>query len=187
MICLSGNLPALKIGHQHVIGYHTDWIQEALQRAAAACDLKDCPFLEDLSEGILYYLEKRCSLRVFAIEDLYARMRKMLRKIGYPEIAQHLSPLAPPVTVSLIGPALDAGPKNLGAFFKILLEEISLLQEDGAELINFCDINARIEILLGQCSETSRARLKDEISAFLENYRQLHQQPKFEFSVTLDS
>ena len=96
MICLSGNLPALKIGHHHVVGYKTDWIEEALSRAAAASNRTDCPFIADIRDGILHYLEKRCSLRVFAIEDLYSRMRAMLRKIGCDDIAQHLSALAPP-------------------------------------------------------------------------------------------
>ena len=188
MICLSGNLPALKIGHHHVVGYETDWIEEALSRAASACNRTDCPFIADIRDGILHYLEKRCSLRVFAIEDLYSRMRAMLRKIGCDDIAQHLSPLAPPVTVSLIGPAGKAGRGSETDFFRSLGEEIKLLQEAGAESIRLCDIDESISLLRGpDASSASRAQLRIEITSFLESYQLRHTAPKLELDFTFDS
>lgn len=56
MICLAGNLPPLKVGRQKVVGYQTDWIEQALARAARAGGRQDCPFLKDISEGVLLYL-----------------------------------------------------------------------------------------------------------------------------------
>lgn len=188
MICLSGNLPALKIGHHHVVGYETDWIQEALSRAAAACNRTDCPFIADIRDGILHYLEKRCSLRVFALEDLYARMRAMLRKIGCNDIAQHLSPLAPPITVSLIGTARKAGRGSEKDFFRSLGDEIRLLQKAGAESIRLCDINESITLLRGpDVSPASRDQFRIEITSFLEGYQHRHSAPKLELDLTFDS
>ena len=188
MICLSGNLPALKIGHHHVVGYETDWIEEALNRAATACNRTDCPFIADIRDGILHYLEKRCSLRVFAIEDLYSKMRAMLKKIGCHDIAQHLSPLAPPITVSLIGPAGKAGRGSEADFFRSLGDEIKLLQQAGAESIRLCDIDESVTLLRGpDASAGSRAQLRVEITSFLESYQRRHSAPKLELDLTLDS
>ena len=188
MICLSGNLPALKIGHHHVVGYETDWIEEALNRAASACHRTDCPFIADIRDGILHYLEKRCSLRVFAIEDLYSRMRAMLRKIGCDDIAHHLSPLAPPVTVSLIGPARKAGRGFEADFFRSLGDEIRLLQKAGAEFIHLCDIDESIIFLRGpEASSVSRTQLRREITSFLESYQRRYPAPKLELDLTFDS
>lgn len=188
MICLSGNLPALKIGHHHVVGYKTDWIEEALSRAAAASNRTDCPFIPDIRDGILHYLEKRCSLRVFAIEDLYSRMRAMLRRIGCDDIAQHLCPLAPPITVSLIGPARKAGRGSESDFFRSLGEEIRLLQKSGAESICLCNIDESVTLLRGpDASVVSRAQLRIEITLFVESYQRRHPAPNLELDLTFDS
>ena len=188
MICLSGNLPALKIGHHHVVGYKTDWIEEALSRAAAASNRTDCPFIADIRDGILHYLEKRCSLRVFAIEDLYSRMRAMLRKIGCDDIAQHLSALAPPITVSLIGPARKAGRGSESDFFQSLGKEIRLLQNAGAESIRLCNIDESVTLLRGpDASVGSRAQLRIQITLFVESYQRRHSAPKLELDLTFDS
>jgi hypothetical protein len=149
MICLAGNLPPLKVGRQKVIGYETDWIDLALRRAAHAGGQHDCPFLEEISRGVLHYLEKHSSLQLFPIETLYERMRGMLRKIGCQEIADHLAPLAPPITVSLVGPARQAGQGSVKTFFQILNEELQLLHHSGAELVHFCDVEESIRLLGG--------------------------------------
>ena len=171
MICLAGNLPPLKVGRQKVVGYETDWIEQALYRAALAGGHQDCPFLKDISRGVLHYLKKHSSLQLFPIEALYERMRGMLRKIGCPEIANHLATLAPPVTVSLVGPAREAGHGSEATFFGILNEEIQLLHHSGAELIHFRDAEESIRLLGGNAD-----RLRIKIRSFVE---ELHQQISF--------
>ncbi|MGC6457797.1 MAG: hypothetical protein ACON4R_05445 [Akkermansiaceae bacterium] len=182
MICLAGNLPPLKVGRQKVVGYETDWIEQALHRAAHAGGHQDCPFLKDISRGVLHYLEKHSSLQLFPIETLYDRMRGMLRKIGCPEIADHLSPLAPPVTVSLVGPARQAGPGSLKTFFHILNEEILLLHHSGAELIHFRDVDESIRFLGGNAD-----RLRCKIRAFFEDQDHRISVPHRRLQLTLES
>lgn len=181
MICLAGNLPPLKVGRQKVVGYQTDWIEQALARAARAGGRQDCPFLKDISEGVLHYLERNCSLQLFPIEVLYERMRRMLRKIGCPEIADHLAPLAPPVTVSLIALARQAGPGSKETFFGILNEEIRLLHHSGAEVIHFCDVEESIRLLGGKAK-----RLRHEIRTFLAGRHHRISFPHRELHLTLE-
>ncbi len=177
MICLAGNFPALQVGNQQVAGYDASWIDEALARAAVASNRQDFPFIDEIRDGIIHYLENRCPLRVFALEDLFERMRSMLRKIGCHAIADHLTPLAPPVTVSLVGAAREAGNGYELGFFKLLSKEIDTLKLAGAEAIHFRDLEECVQLLTsGQRSRRKRQdgeQLRAEIQAFL---KRLHKQ-----------
>jgi hypothetical protein len=172
MICLSGNLPVLQVGHHQVVGYDTGWIDEALARAAAMSDRQDFPFFDEIRDGILHYLEHRCSLRLLPIEDLYARMRSMLIRLGCHAIARNLKILSPPVTISLVRAAHRAGNGFELLFFSQLSGEIEQLQQNGVESIRFCDIEESAKILRGSKLKTKAcAQLISEIIDFLEQYR----------------
>ncbi|MEJ6580299.1 MAG: hypothetical protein QNL68_10930 [Akkermansiaceae bacterium] len=172
MICLLGNLPVLQIGNHQVVGYDTAGIDEALVRAAAMSDRQDFPFIDDIRAGILHYLEHRCSLRLLPIEDLYARMRSMLIRLGCDAIAQNLKILSPPVTISLVRAAHKARNGCELFFFSQLSEEIEQLQGNGVESIRFCDIAESAKILRGCKSKTKAcSQLMSEIVDFLEQYR----------------
>ena len=106
----------------------------------------------------------------------------MLRKIGCPEIADHLSPLAPPVTVSLVGLARQAGPGSLKTFFHILNEEILLLLDSGAELIHFRAVDESIRFLGGNAD-----RLRCKILAFFEDQDHSISVPHRRLQLTLES
>lgn len=187
MICIVGNLPVLKVGHHHVIGYDTDWIDEALKRAAIASNRQDFPFIDDIRDGVMHYLEHRCSLRVLPLDDLYERMRIMLRKIGCDAIASNLTPLAPPITVSLIKSAREAGNGFELVFFCLLTEEINLLRECGAESICFCDIEESASIMRGGKKTTkAHQQLCSEIVAFLESFRDHSAVQERQITLTVD-
>jgi hypothetical protein len=187
MICFSKNRPALKVGPQTVVGYPTDWIEQALARAAKAGGRADCPFLSDLSEAVIHYLENRCPLALFPIEDLYRRMRLMLRRAGCPDLAAHLTLLAPPVTVSLIGPARRATRAGAPTFFKILDEEIRLLSQAGAEVIHFRDIDESVDLLRQPFRPRWDAEhLKREIRDFLEGHHREISFPHRDLHLTLE-
>ena len=95
MICLVGNRPVLQVGNHQIVGYGVDWIETALNRASVAADRDDFPFINDIRDGIVHYLENKCPLRLLPIEDLYARMSRMLERIGCAAISDHLKILTP--------------------------------------------------------------------------------------------
>ncbi len=186
MICLIGNLPVLQVGHHQVIGYGTEWIDEALIRAARASNRQDFPFIDDIREGVLHYLEHRCPLRVLPLEDLYDRMRAMLRRIGCDAIAGHLTELAPPVTVSLVRAAQEAGTGYELLFFPILVEEIDHLKASGAESIHFSDLEESVKILRNAKSMSKAClQLKSEIVAFLGQFQEESVAPERRFNLTV--
>jgi hypothetical protein len=149
LISLIGNRPALQIGRYQVIDYDTAWLDDALKRAATAAEQQDFPFIEDIRSGVVQYLETKCPLRVLLLEDLFDRIRKMLVKIGCERIAEKLQPLAPPLTVSLIRAAMEAGNGFELAFFKTLRIDLVGLRAAGAEEIHFTGMRESSLILRG--------------------------------------
>lgn len=147
MICIAGNLPVLQIGRYQVTGYSTQWIRHAIDQAAHRACLDDFAFTDDIYEGILHYLENKCSLRLLKIEDLYKRVSHMLSRIGYATIANALEPIAPPVTISLERAALDAGSGFELAFFNCLQCELSELKQTGATDVYFSHVEECVQIL----------------------------------------
>jgi hypothetical protein len=168
VISLIGNRPALKIGRYQVIDYDTAWLDVALQRAAAAAEHEDFPFIADIRSGIVQYLETKCPLKLLHLEDLFERMRKMLVKIGCERIAEKLEPLAPPVTVSLVHAAMEAGNGFELAFFETLRAELLELRAAGAEEIRFSGLRESSLILRGTAKWNKQCEaLLFEIRGFL--------------------
>ncbi len=149
MISLIGNRPALQIGRYQVIDYDTAWLDHALVRAARAADHEDFPFVEDIRSGVVRYLETKCDLKLLSLGDLFERIRKMLVKIGCERIAEKLEPLAPPLTISLVRAAMEAGNGFELAFFETLRAELVDLRAAGAEVIRFTGLRESSLILRG--------------------------------------
>ena len=175
MISLIGNRPALQIGRYQVIDYDTRWLDDALRRAARAADCEDFPFVADIRSGIVKYLETRCPLKLLQLGELYARVRRMLVKIGCERIAAKLEPLAPPVTVSLIRASMEAGNGFELAFFATLRTELQELRATGAEEIHFTGLRESSLILRGATKWNKQCdNLLAEIQAFLQDWDHDH-------------
>ncbi|MDP3851271.1 MAG: hypothetical protein Q8Q59_12255 [Luteolibacter sp.] len=171
MISLIGNRPALQIGRYQVIDYDTAWLDSALRRAARAAQHDDFPFVDDIRSGIVKYLETRCPLKLLQLDELYDRMRKMLVKIGCGQIAEKLEALAPPVTVSLVHAAMEAGNGFELAFFESLRVELRHLRSSGAEEIRFTGLRESTLILRGTAKWNKQCEvLLAEIEAFVRTW-----------------
>lgn len=168
MISFIGNRPALQIGRHQVIDYDVGWIDDALRQAAEAADHQDFPFISEISEGIVQYLETKCPLKLMHLDELYERLRKMLVKIGCEPIAEKLEQLAPPVSVSLVRAAMEAGNGFELAFFETLRVELASLRGVGAVEVRFTGLRASVLILRGveQWNKSCDA-LFQEIQAFI--------------------
>jgi hypothetical protein len=168
VISLIGNRPALQIGRYQVIDYDTAWLDDALQRAARAADREDFPFIDDIRSGIVKYLETKCPLKLLELEELYNRVRRMLVKIGCESIAEHLVPLAPPVTVQLVRAAMEAENGFELAFFATLRAELRELRAAGVEEIRFTGLRESVLILRGTAKWNKQCEnLLTEVRAFL--------------------
>lgn len=175
MISLIGNRPAIQVGRHQVLHYDTSWLGVALRRAAAAAERDDFPFVEEIRKGVETYLETRCPLRLLPLEDLFDRMRHMLQRIGCDGIAEKLEPLAPPVTLSLVGAARAAGNGFELAFFEHLRKELTDLRAAGAEEVRFTGLRESAILLCGAEKWDSRCEaMLADIRSFIGNFDREH-------------
>jgi hypothetical protein len=172
VISLIGNRPALQIGRYQVIDYGNAWLDDALERAARAAEHEDFPFVADIRSGIVQYLETQCPLKLLLLEDLFDRMRRMLITIGFERIAEKLELLAPPVTVSLVRAALEAGSGFELAFFATLRVELTELRAAGAEIIRFTG-QRESSLILRNAAKWNRQceSLLAEMESFLKSWK----------------
>ena len=168
MIAILKNRPALQIGRHQVFDYDTEWIDAAILSAARAAEHHDFPFVEEIRSGIIEYLESKCPLKMLALDELFDRVRRMLRQIGCDRIAENLHPVAPPVTVSLVHAAMSAGNGFELGFFETLRSELDELRALGAEEIHFTGLRESACILRGAEKWNRRCEpLLQEIEQFL--------------------
>lgn len=161
----------LQVGRHQVAGYGTDWIREAIRRAAIASDREDFPFTDDIVAGVVHYLETKCPLRLLPLEEFYQRLAHMLRKINCAAIAAKLPRLAPPVTLSLARTAREASDGLELVFFQNLHDEVDQLKELGVEAINFTGIRKSVSILLATEKWNARAKhLARDIVEFVRSH-----------------
>ena len=129
MIAFQKNRPVLQVGPCQVADYDLSWLEEAVERAAKAADFANFPMTAEVCQGVEFYLEQKCSLRLLQLEDLFARLKKLLVQVGCEPIAEHLRPLAPPITLSLVPSATLAGHGFELAFFEHLRESLTSLSK----------------------------------------------------------
>ncbi len=147
MICIAGNMPIIEVGHYQVSDYDTHWIRKAIQNAAERANQPQFLFVDDVYDGIVYYLENKCPLRLLQLDALYDRIRHTLKRIGFETIANALKVESPAVTISLERAAVEAGNGYELAFYQILKKEMAELKDLGAEEVFFSHIRDSILIL----------------------------------------
>lgn len=151
--------------------YDTAWLDDAILRAAKAADQNDFPFVTEIRSGITQYLEEACKLRLLHLHELFEKVRKMLVKIGCQHIADHLQPLAPPLTISLVHAAMEAGSGYELAFFETLRTELEELRSHGVEKIHFTGLRECVLILRSAKKWDKRCdAVLGEIEAFLKTW-----------------
>jgi hypothetical protein len=171
VISFIGNRPALQVGRYQVFDYDPAWLDNALLRAAKAADQNDFPFVEEIRCGVMQYLENACTLRLLDLKDLFDKVRQMLVKIGCAHIAEQLRPLSPPLTVSLVHAAMEAGTGYELAFFEKLRAELEELRDHGVEEIRFTGVRESVLILRSTAKWDKRCEsVLREIEAFLSSW-----------------
>ena len=163
-------MPVLQIGEHQVTNYDTYWIRRAIENAARRVDQHHFAFLDEVYDGIVYYLETKCSLRLLPIEELFTRIEHTLKRIGCEPIANMLKIECPPINISLQRAANDAGNGYELAFYNLLLDEMKNLKKLGAIDIFFSEVREAV-LILKQTSEWTNEcqQLEQDILLWLKN------------------
>ena len=160
MIATRSLRPILQIGKYYIMSYDEQWLSRAFDRAAQSTGSDVAPFKEDLLAGVMSYLEKVCPLQVLPVEDLFSRIRAMLRNVGLVGLAQGLTTVSPPVALDLRELA-DRCPLPL-FFFQALREELLTLRHSGIESCAFSGMRECIMALENTHRWTRHCRNREE-------------------------
>lgn len=125
MIALKDGLPCLQFESGEVVAFEREWLTREVKDAAHRAGYPNWWLAEHVSDSVTTYLLRRFSGSVLDVPRLSNAVQSVLQVIGYGEVAPHFSPALPPVHLSLLEIAQQAGPGFELAFFDLLGNRLS--------------------------------------------------------------
>lgn len=127
MVAFKEEFPYLRCESGQLFEFNRDWLHAAITRAADKAGYPGWWLTDHVTESIAFYLRLRNDENVVAFSQLSQTVRYVLKVIGYKEIVPFFSPNPPPVSISLLDVAIEAGAGYELAFFDILEKRLGTL------------------------------------------------------------
>src|SRR6202022_4931896 len=125
-------------------------------------------FTDPVTESIAFYLHLRNDENVVAFAQLQETVQYVLKAIGYKEIIPYFTPAPPPISISLLDIAQEAGTGYELAFFDLLEKRISALVGAGVDNLQLCSLQACVKYLRStQVWTRACDALREEIVCFI--------------------
>lgn len=137
MIALRDNLPLLRFESGQLAAFEEAWLVRSLVCAAKKAGYPQWWLAPHVAESVRSYLFLQFDGTVIGVRELAAAVQSVLQAIGYGEVAHRFEPLLPPVNLSLVDLAREAGTGYELAFFERLgrsLRELVSAQSTHLEL-----------------------------------------------------
>src|SRR5207245_10061949 len=141
--------PYLRCDSGQLFEFDRDWLHAAINRAADKAGYPSWWLTEHVTESIAFYLHLRNDENVVAFKQLQETVQYVLKAIGYKEIIPYFTPAPPPISVSLVEIAHQAGTGYELAFFDLLEKRINGLIETGVDNLQLCSLHACVQHLRG--------------------------------------
>ena len=109
MIALRDGLPLLQFEGGRIVAFERGWLVASLQTAAHKAGYPQWWLAEHVTESIATYLSLRYEENVVGMPRLAKAVEAVLQVIGYAEVASHFFPAPPPLKISLLELAREAG------------------------------------------------------------------------------
>src|SRR5438552_8585574 len=149
MVAFKEEFPYLSTDSGQLFEFNRDWLYAAITRAADEAGYPSWWLTEHVTKSIAFYLHLRNDENVVAFSQLAQTVRYVLEAIGYKEIGPHFVPCAPPISISLVDIAHEAGAGYELAFFDLLEKRINALIETGADNLQLCSLQSCVKHLRG--------------------------------------
>lgn len=168
MVAFKEEFPYLRCDSGQLFEFNRDWLHAAITRAADKAGYPSWWLTDHVTESIAFYLRLRTDESVVAFSQLSQTVRYVLKVIGYKEIIPHFEPAPPPISISLLDLAHEAGTGYELAFFDLLEKRINSLVETGTGSLHLVSLPACVKHLRG-LKIWSRAcdALREEIVCFI--------------------
>src|SRR3954467_8544484 len=138
MVAFKEEFPYLRCESGQLFEFNRDWLHAAITRAADEAGYPGWWLTDHVTESIAFYLRLRTDESVVAFSQLSQTVRYVLKVIGYKEIVPHFKPTPPPISISLLEIAHEAGNAYELAFFDLLEKRINALADVGVDALHFC-------------------------------------------------
>src|SRR6266480_1358610 len=168
MVAFKEEFPYLRTNSGQLFEFSRDWLHAAITRAADEAGYPSWWLTDHVTESIAFYLRLRNDENVVAFSQLSQTVRYVLKVIGYKEIVPHFAPSPPPITISLLDIAHEAGTGYELAFFDLLEKRINMLVETGVDDLQLCSLQSCVKHLRGVKAWTRACdALREEIVCFV--------------------
>src|SRR5437773_12183230 len=168
MVAFKEEFPYLRTDSGQLFEFNRDWLYAAITRAADEAGYPSWWLTEHVTKSIAFYLHLRNDENVVAFSQLAQTVRYVLEAIGYKEIGPHFVPSPPPISISLVDIAHEAGAGYELAFFDLLEKRINALIETGANNLQLCSLQSCVKHLRGVKMWTRACdALREEIVCFV--------------------
>src|SRR5437667_989430 len=168
MVAFKEEFPYLRTESGQLFEFNRDWLHAAITRAADKAGYPSWWLTDHVTESIAFYLRLRNDESFVAFSQLSQTVRYVLKVIGYKEIIPYFTPAPPPISISLVDLALEAGTGYELAFFDLLEKRIQALVETGTDSLHLCSLQACVKHLR-RTQVWTRAcdALREEIVCFI--------------------
>ncbi len=168
MVAFKEEFPYLRTDSGQLFEFNRDWLHAAITRAADEAGYPSWWLTDHVTESIAFYLRLRNDENVVAFSQLSQTVRYVLKVIGYKEIVPHFTPSPPPISISLLEIAHQAGTGYELAFFDLLEKRINTLIETGVDNLQLYSLHSCVKNLRGVKTWTRACdALREEIVCFV--------------------
>src|ERR1700675_1047791 len=133
MVAFKEEFPYLRCDSGQLFEFNRDWLHAAITRAADKAGYPSWWLSDHVTESIAFYLRLRTDESVVAFSQLSQTVRYVLKVIGHKERVAYFKPGPPPISISLVDLAHDAGTGYELAFFDLLEKRIQTLVDAGTD------------------------------------------------------
>src|SRR4029077_5414846 len=168
MVAFKEEFPYLRCESGQLFEFSRDWLHAAITRAADQAGYPSWWLTDHVTESIAFYLRLRTDESVVAFSQLSQTVRYVLKVIGYKEIIPYFEPAPPPISISLIDLAHEAGTGYELAFFDLLEKRINTLLATRVGNLKLYALHNCVKHLRGVKLWTRACdALRDEIVCFI--------------------
>src|SRR5438034_6922176 len=168
MVAFKEEFPYLRTDSGQLFEFNRDWLHAAITRAADEAGYPSWWLTDHVTESITFYLRLRNDENVVAFSQLSQTVRYVLKVIAYTEIVPHFAPSPPPISISLLEIAHQAGTGYELAFVDLLEKRINALIETGVDNLQLCSLQSCVKHLRGVKTWTRACdALRAEIVCFV--------------------
>jgi hypothetical protein len=168
MVAFKEEFPYLRCDSGQLFEFDRAWLHAAITRAADQAGYPSWWLTDHVTESIAFYLRLRNDEPVVAFSQLSQTVRYVLKVIGYKEIVPYFAPTPPPISISLLEIAQEAGAGYELAFFDCLEKRIGALVSIGTDSLRLYGLQACVKHLQGAKAWTRGCdRLREEVVCFV--------------------